>query len=105
MSGEPTSEEVWTFLQVALPNDATMQNIVFSYEFDPNLGFLGGPYVPMVTVELNGLSFEFVSPLGELTALAIGQSSDQTEQLGGTIPFPALSATLPGEDLALGTSG
>lgn len=102
---DPTSEEVWAFLQVALPNDATMENVVFRYAFDPELGFLGGPYVPLVTVELTGLDFEFVSPLGALAALAIGQSTDQTEQMGGTIPFPALSATLPGEDLAAGTSG
>nr|WP_244867579.1 TadE/TadG family type IV pilus assembly protein [Vannielia litorea] len=103
--GEATSEEVWEFLQVSLPNDATMENIVFRYEFDPDLGFLGGPYVPLVTVELTGLDFQFVSPLGELAALAIGQTTAQTEDLGGTIQFPALSATLPGEDLALGTSG
>ncbi len=104
-SGEPTSEEVWAFLRVGLPNDAEMSNVVFRYEFDPDLGFLGGPYVPLVTVELTGLEFEFVSPLGQILALVVTNASDELRQLGNAIPFPALSATLPGEDLALGTSG
>lgn len=102
---EPTSEEIWEFLQVALPADATMSNVVFRYDFDPELGFLGGPYVPIVTVELTGLTFEFIAPLSELAALIIGQTTNETEALGGSIAFPALSASVPGEDLALGTNG
>ena len=102
---DPTSVEIWDFLQVALPEDATMSNVVFRYDFDPELGFLGGPYVPIVTVELTGLTFDFIAPLSELAALIIGQTTNETDALGGSIAFPALSASVPGEDLALGTNG
>ncbi|MDQ2089687.1 TadE/TadG family type IV pilus assembly protein [Marimonas arenosa] len=102
---DPTSQEVWAFLQVALPDDATMNNVVFRYDYDPDLGFLGGPYVPLVTVELTGLTFDFIAPLSELAALIIGETTNMTESLGGSITFPALSASVPGEDLALGTNG
>lgn len=99
-----TAAEVWTFLSVTLPNDATIANVAFRYDHDPDLGFLGGPYVPVVTVQLQNLDFTFVSPLSQLAALAIGGATAQTNALGGTIAFPALSASLPGEDLAHGGS-
>ncbi|SFM36748.1 TadE/TadG family type IV pilus assembly protein [Shimia aestuarii] len=102
---DPTSAEVWAFLEAVLPNDATMSNVVFRYDHDPDLGFLGGPYVPLVTVELNGLTFDFIAPLSELAAMIVGQATTMTESLGGSINFPALSATVPGEDLGLGTNG
>lgn len=102
---DPTSEEVWAYLRVALPADATMSNIVFRYAFDPALGFLGGPYVPIVTVELQDLTFDFATPLSSLAAMAVGGATQTTNALGGTITFPTLSASVPGEDLAVGTSG
>ena len=108
-AGDPTSEEVWAAMNAGLPNDATMANIQFRYAFDQALGFLGGPYVPVVTVELQDVEFTFVTPLGQLAALAIGGANATTDALAGgadqRIDFPALSATVPGEDLALGSSG
>lgn len=96
-----TASEIWAAVQGGLPNDATIANLRFSYTFDSDLGFLGGPYVPVVTVELQGLNFDFVHPLSGLAALAGGGSST----LGGSITFPTMSVSLPAEDLALGTAG
>lgn len=98
----PTASEIWTLIAGALPNDATIANLKFSYTYDNNLGFLGGPYVPVVTVELQNLDFQFVSPLGALAGLAGAMASPT---LGADIPFPSMSVSLPAEDLALGGDG
>ena len=90
------SEAIWAEVSPLLPTNATRQNLVFRYEFDENLGFLGGPYTPVVTVELTDLDFQFVTPLGALAALAgiTGQST-----LGVDFAFPSMSASLPAEIL------
>lgn len=101
-----TSVEIWNMVADALPDTTTSAaspaNIQYTYSFDPNLGFLGGPYIPIVTVELNNLDFEFISAVGGLASIA-GFASGTTAF--GTIPFPSMSVSLPGEDLALGTNG
>lgn len=96
-----TSAEIWGRIQPLLPPNATIANIQFRYEFDVNLGFLGGPYIPMVTAEITNLNFTFATPLGALAPLAGGNG----QGLGGVVPFPTISASMPGEDLALGTAG
>lgn len=97
-----TASEIWTSISWALPNHANIEHLKFIYTFDENLGFLGGPYVPIVTVELQNLYFYFVSPLGALASLATGT---QQNGLGGDIIFPSMSVSLPGEDLAMGENG
>lgn len=97
--GNATVAEIWPLIEGALPNDATVANLRFRYTYDANLGFLGGPYVPVVTVEIQNLNFTFISPLVGATVGAISSGS------GADIPFPALSVSLPGEDLALGDAG
>ncbi|MDG4647347.1 pilus assembly protein [Roseibacterium sp. SDUM158017] len=97
-----TAVEVWTRVRPLLPADADIANLQFRYDYDRNLGFLGGPYTPIVTVELQGLDFEFIHPLGSLLALT---GATATFADGLTIPFPTMSASLPGEDLAQGTNG
>jgi len=97
-----TANEIWTIVQGTFPNSATAANLRFIYTYDNNLGFLGGPYVPVVTMEVQNLDFEFVNPLGVLVGLA---TSTAATGLGADIPFPALSVTLPGEDLAMGEDG
>jgi Flp pilus assembly protein TadG len=112
-NGQNTATEIWNMLQFAVPNDPTatfdQSNIAFSYEFDPRMNFLGGPYVPMVTVTIEELPFRFVSPLGALAALVVGGTTKETEALRtateGFKIFSDFSATLPGEDLASGSSG
>jgi hypothetical protein len=101
-ASNPTANEVWQAISALLPNDATIANIRFSYSFDQNLGFLGGPYVPVVTAELQNLTFSFVSPLGALAGLAGAAGAGGIDD---DITFPSLSVSLPGEDLAQGTNG
>lgn len=101
-SGNTTVSEIWAAISPLLPVGATEANLGFRYDFDPNLGFLGGPYVPLVTVDLVNLNFTFVTPLSGLASLAAPAS---TFTAGPTLPFPTLSTTLPAEDLAQGTNG
>lgn len=97
-----TAAEIWPAIQGLMPAGSTVANLRFSYSFDQNLGFLGGPYVPVVTVEIQNRNFTFVMPLTQLAALA-GASGNQ--QISAGMPFPALSVSLPGEDLNSGGAG
>lgn len=97
-----TAAEIWASIQPLMPTQATIANLRFSYSYDSRLGFLGGPYVPMVTVEIQNLNFQFATPLSALAALA-GSATDPTP--GATLPFPTMSTSLPAEDLALGNNG
>ena len=99
---DATAAEIWALVRGTLPNDAAITNLRFRYDYDDNLGFLGGPYVPVVTVELENLWFRFVSPLGTLVALAGGNAP---QGLGNAIRFPDMSVSMPAEDLAQGNNG
>jgi hypothetical protein len=83
----PTAAEIFAAVRPLLPPGAEIADLEFTYSYDENLGFLGGPFVPMVTVELDDVPFNFVVPLGRLTA---------------GITLPRMSVSLPGEDLAQG---
>ncbi len=96
-----TVAEIWTTLSPLMPAGSQASNLQFSYAYNRDLGFLGGPYVPMVTVQIQNLNFRFVMPLGQLGALA-GSTGTRPP---GTLPFPPLSVSLPAEDLALGEAG
>ena len=97
-----TATEIVNAVLPLLPPGTQIDNLRFAYTSDPNLGFLGGPYVPMVTVELEGVEFTFVSQLGALISPLIPGNST----LGSApIRIPGMSVSLPGEDLALGTGG
>lgn len=96
-----TVAEIWGAVSALMPIDAVPSNLRFTYTFTSDLGFLGGPYVPMVTVEIQNLSFQFVTPLAALAAVAGSTGTP----LPGSLPFPALSVSLPAEDLALGEAG
>lgn len=96
-----TATEIFGAVQPLLPAGATAANLRYTYAFDGNLGFLGGPYVPMVTVELVNLRFSFVSSLG----LMIGPVIGRTSSLGADVVLPPMSVSVPGEDLAMGTAG
>lgn len=98
---DPTSAEIVQAIRPLMPQGTEAANLRFSYSFDPDLGFLGGPYVPVVTVEFTDVDFTFVSQLGRM----LGPLTGNTSALGGNIPMPEMSVSLPGEDLALGTDG
>jgi hypothetical protein len=97
-AGNAVVDEIFGTIQPLLPGNATAANLQFEYEF-ANLGFLGGPYVPMASVSLVGLNHEFILPLGQLFAPWGGGGG------AGAVPLGPLTATMPGEDLNVGTNG
>lgn len=101
-AANPTAAEVWARVEPAMPSYATVANLRFRYTYDQRLGFVGGPYVPIVTVEIQNLNFQFVTPLAGLAGLA---TSGASNGVGPTFPFPRMSVSLPAEDLAQGVSG
>lgn len=102
-AANPTAAEAWSQVQVSLPGGSSISNLRFSYTYDARLGFLGGPYVPVVTVALEDVTFDFVTPLSALATLA--GAAPGGASLGSTIALPAMSVSLPGEDLAQGENG
>jgi Flp pilus assembly protein TadG len=95
-SQNPTSAAIWAQVEDLMPYNATVSNLTFTYTFDRNTGFLGGPYSPTVTVQIQDLDFEFISPLGALAGLS---GADDLQGLGQTFGFPSISTSLPAENL------
>ena len=93
-----TADEIWNIVGAAFPPGTGVDDLEFTYAYDPNLGFLGGPYTPQVTVELTGARFRFLTPLGRFSQLAAMQA-------GIDYARGELIVTMPGEDLNLGTGG
>jgi Flp pilus assembly pilin Flp len=96
-----TANEIFTAVRPLLPPGTQINNLRFRYTYDENLGFLGGPYVPMVTVELEGVNFTYVSQLGVFIQALTGNASN----LGDDLVVPRMSVSLPAEDLNSGTKG
>ncbi|CUH42753.1 TadE/TadG family type IV pilus assembly protein [Ruegeria atlantica] len=96
-----TASEIWGRISPLLPPSASIDDLEFHYDFNSNLGFLGGPYTPMVTVNLNLDDFRFVSPMAALANAAGATSST----LSSTAGYSNFSVSLPAEDLAQGESG
>lgn len=102
-----TGQEIWDRVSALMPPGSTPANIRMRYTFDGRMGFVGGPYSPVVTAELVDLNepdqafqFQFVLPLGPLAALASNAAYTSPTR----ISLPSMSASLPGEDLALGVT-
>lgn len=95
-----TATEIWNRIRPLMPPNATRANVQLTYSNNSNIGFVGGPYSPIVTVDLVNMEFRFVSPLGSLAALAAGDSKYESKPW--TIPLPSMSTSLPGEDMASG---
>ena len=91
--------DFWARIAPLMPTNATPANLTVTYDFDPALGFLGGPVTPYVTVAITDLDFEFVTPLGALARLVTGGDAGM---LGQDIAFPSMSASLPAEALLVG---
>ncbi len=96
-----TASEIWARISPLLPPGTNIDALRFSYAFDSKLGFLGGPYTPMLTVELALDDFQFVSPLASL-ANAAGSGGSGIES---SVTYSSFSVSLPAEDLASGESG
>ena len=99
VASNPTANEIWTRIAPLLPPDATIANLSFSYSYDVNLGFLGGPYTPMVTVDLALPDFQFISPLGPFM---VHFGAAQADAIGPSVAYGSFSMSLPAEDLNLG---
>lgn len=117
-----TRQEIWCLLEPVLPSNARPQNVRVTYSFDRNLGFLGGPYTPMVEVgvvtaadvtgglaDAEELRFSFITPLPGFAALAAGAEPANITDNGtdglADIAFPDLSVSMPAEDLNQGNRG
>jgi len=72
-----------------------VSDLRFEYRFDSRLGFLGGPYTPMVTVEITPPDFQFTSPLGAMASALTGSAST----LGSPTEYGEFSVSMPAEDL------
>lgn len=82
-----------------LPPAVQPDNIRFTYSF-ADLGFLGGPYVPLVSVDLVGdIEVPFITPLGPLLQAFYGGNGLDNPSM------PSMRATLPAEDLIEGGPG
>ncbi len=95
-----TFDEIIASAGGLLPATLAPSNLRFTYQ-TTGLGFLGGPYIPTVTVEIVGdVEVPFITPLGPLLATFYG---------GGTgldnPSMPSMRATLPAEDLVEGGPG
>lgn len=100
-AANPTAAEIWARIALWMPADAAIDDLTFTYQTDPNLGFLGGPFTPVVTVEIDLPPHQFISPLGALARIA-GAASPA---LGASLTYANFSVSLPAEDLALGDDG
>ena len=98
VAGNAVVDEIFGTIQPLLPSGATPANLQFQYE-PTNLGFLGGPYVPMTSVNLQNLQHQFILPIGQLFAPWGGAGGN------AAVPLGPLTATMPGEDLNVGTGG
>lgn len=115
VAAQDTATELWNILVDLLPDQADPSNILIRYNYDPNLGFVGGPYIPVITAEIVGdgddagcggeMCFTFITPLSALAATAGATNTDGVPVEGGTIPFPRISVTVPAEDLNQGMNG
>lgn len=92
-------DDIFAAVGGLLPPATGPENIRFTYSF-ADLGFLGGPYVPLVTVDLVGdIEVPFITPLGPLLQAFYGGNGLDDPSM------PSMRATLPAEDLSEGGPG
>lgn len=98
-AGNPTALEVWNRISAVLPAGTQIDDLTFTYTQDPALGYLGGPYTPIVTVSLDLPNFQFISAVGGMVGELGGALNE------GGLDYRTISISLPAEDLASGTNG
>jgi Flp pilus assembly protein TadG len=97
-STNPTAQEVWARVAPLLPAGTTEESLQYTYTQDKQLGYLGGPYVPVLTVELIDRAKSGTQPL---TFLFFSPFTAAFNPLS----LPRFSSSLPAEDLAQGEAG
>jgi len=95
----PTAAEIWGRIGPLLPGGTGIDDLTFTYAQDSSMGYLGGPFTAIVTVDLDLPEFNFISPVGSLIGLVGGPNDVDS------LDYRTISITLPAEDLAAGTSG
>ncbi len=95
------ADRIWDEIGPLLPPGSSPANVRFTYSHDWQLGFLGGPYTPVVTADLIDVDFDFVMPLAGLAAFA-ARNPAVTSSTPNSISLPAMSTSVPAEDLAVG---
>jgi Flp pilus assembly protein TadG len=98
-AGNATFAEIFADVAPLLPSGAAPANFSFTYQ-TTGLGFLGGPYIPTVTVELTGLTINYLTPFAQLLRVY-----GATGGIFGPLTLPPMRATMPGEDLNVWTLG
>lgn len=92
--------ELITQIRPLLPATVQPEDIRITYTF-ANLGFLGGPYVPLVSIEFeDDVDVPFITPLGPLLQAFYGGGPSLDNP-----SIPSMRATLPAEDLVEGGPG
>ena len=102
-TGSPVATEILGRIAPLLPAGATEANLQFTYAPPPaaSIGFLGGPYVPIVSVSLINLEHNFILPIPTLFTPWTGGAGGAFDP----ITLGPFTATMPGEDLNHGTDG
>ena len=92
-----TAASIFAQVRPLLPTGATAENLEFTYSYDNDLGFLGGPFTPVVSVRIVDLTYNFITPLGVMAGVADG--SGQDTGFAASFIFPGLSASLAAENI------
>ena len=95
-NGDPEALIVWNAVRGVLPAGTPASALTITYRQDANLGFLGGPYTPVVEVALTGVSVTGLSVFG-LAGMYGGGT-----QHASNLALPPMRAEMPGEGLGTG---
>ena len=95
-NGDPQATVIWNAVRGALPAGATAGALTISYVQDGDLGFLGGPYTPVVEIDLAGVSVTGLSVFG-LAGMYGGGTTHAS-----SLSLPTMTAVMPGEGLGTG---
>ena len=96
-NGDPEATIIWNAVRPALPPGATANALTIRYVQDADLGFLGGPYTPIVEIDLAGVSVTGLSVFGLARMYGGGEGTPATN-----LSLPTMSAVMPGEGLGTG---
>ncbi len=92
----PTFQEIFADISPMLPAGTPANSVSIRYE-SADLGFLGGPYVPVISVELSNVQVDYLTPFANLLVVYGAQVVNF-----GTLTLPPVRATMSAEDLAMG---